>query len=72
MERKLVLKNGYGERNNRTSIEIDVVKCIKDCHNDTEIDKFLTQVRFQIMINKDQINFVGKKINRDDWLMSRE
>ena len=37
MERKLVLKNGYGERNNRTSIEIEVVKCITGCHADLDI-----------------------------------
>ena len=72
MEKKLVLKNGYYERNNRTSIEIQMVKCFENCHNDSDIEKFLTQVRFQEMINKDQLNFIDGKIEKDNWLISRD
>ena len=62
MEHKLVLKNGYAERTNRTSIEIDVVKCTEDCKSDMDIERFLTQVRFQVVIKKDQLNFKNGKI----------
>lgn len=71
LEQKMVLKNGYSNELNRTSIEIDVIKCFKDCFKDEDVEKLLTQIRFQVIVNKDQINFQRNKIDNEEWLLSR-
>ena len=46
MEDKLILKNGYISRSNRTNIELDIIKCTKNCKNESEIQKFLKYLKF--------------------------